>query len=361
MHISLTIAGVGSAPIVGGLILPQLASAPTVSGDGREATALVADASDTWSYDGAAASVTQRQYRLLVNGAIVVPPGTSATVEVPADTAGGSFLLQLRVQITEAAGIWSPWQNIASGLVAGLPQLTNPSATATGEADYSGGVSTDTGDGMLYWAVTTSPTPPDVATLKAGPSLQITAPGPQTVSGTALAAGATYYIHFLQEDTAGRDSAVASSGTFTTDAPPIVGEPAAFGPGDWSITDLASGNDARLTITALPDDGGSAFKAFFYNIDGGSWVPLPFLEPGSTDLIDVFTDNVTAELRLLAENQFGISPDSAPKSITTTTADPQSWQITDTGSGRFNLSGAPLPVAAPAISNNGNGTFAVLA
>lgn len=360
MHISLNIAAGGQSPLAGGLILPQLASDPAVSGDGRAGTDLTADTSDTWTYDGATASVSQRQYRLLVDGAVAVPPGASVTIAVPESAAGGSFQMQLRVRVTQAPAIWSPWQNIASGSVAGLPQLSGASATANGETGYSGTVSTDTGDGTLYWMVSTSSQTPALATLKAGDSQPVTATGPQTVGGTALTASTTYYVHFLQEDAAGRDSATVSSGAFTTNAPPV-GEPGAFAPGDWSITDLASGGDARLTITALPDDGGAAFKAFFYNIDGGPWISLPLLSPGSADLSDLFIDGVAAEVRLLAENLFGIGPESAPKTITTTTAGPQSWQITDTGDGRFDLASAPPAVAAPTITNNADGTFAVSA
>jgi hypothetical protein len=119
--------------------------------------------------------------------------------------------------------------------------------------------------------------------------------------------------------------------------------PAAFGPGDWSITDLGSGGDARLSITALPDDGGDALTALFYSIDGGA--------------------RVRATVGLRAENLYGPGPESAPKPITTTgpQTDPDTWQITDTGDGRFTLASAPPPGIAPQITNNGDGSFSVLA
>jgi len=62
MHISLNIATGGPAPVSDGVILPRLVSGPTVSGDGVEGTALAADASDTWTHDGAPASVRARLY-----------------------------------------------------------------------------------------------------------------------------------------------------------------------------------------------------------------------------------------------------------------------------------------------------------
>lgn len=124
MHISLNIATGGHAPLSGGLILPWLANGPAVSGDGREGTALAADTSDTWTYDGAQASVAQRQYRLMIDGLEVVPATDTASLDVPAGTAGGQFWMQLRVQVTAAPALWSPWQIIASGTVVGLPQLS---------------------------------------------------------------------------------------------------------------------------------------------------------------------------------------------------------------------------------------------
>ncbi len=358
MHISLNIATGGHVPFSSGLILPWLASGPAVSGDGREATTLVADASDTWTYDGAQASVAQRQYRLMLDGIEVVPATSTAALEVPPGSAGGQFWMQLRVQVTEAPDLWSPWQIIASGIVTGLPQLSGASAAPVGETGYSGTVTTDTGAGTLYWMVSTSPTPPAIGPLKAANSQPITEPGAQAVSGGTLSAATAYHLHFVQEDAAGQDSAIVSSPVFTTNAPQV-GEPAAFGPGDWSITNLGTGGDARLSITALPDDGGDALKVIFYNVDGGPWTPLPSAATGSHDLMDLFTDGVPATLRLRSENIFGPSPDSAPKSVTTTS--PQPWQITDTGDGRFTLSSAPPPDAAPQITNNGDGTFAVQA
>jgi hypothetical protein len=94
--------------------------------------------------------------------------------------------------------------------------------------------------------------------------------------------------------------------------------PAAFGPGDWSITDLGSGGDARLSITALPDEGGDALTALFYSIDGGARVRLPSVAVGSHDLMDLFTDGVPATVGLRAENLYGPGPESAPKPVTTT-------------------------------------------
>jgi hypothetical protein len=57
-----------------GLILPQPASLPVVSGDAFEGETLSADTSDTWTHDGNPASVTARSYQLLLDGMPAVRP-----------------------------------------------------------------------------------------------------------------------------------------------------------------------------------------------------------------------------------------------------------------------------------------------
>jgi hypothetical protein len=362
MQISLNIATGGHVPGSGGLILPQLASGPTVTGDGFEGSVFAADASDSWTHDGAAANVLQRRYRLLVDGAEAVPAGPDASLNVPIGTVGGLYQLQLRVEIAAPAGLWSRWQTIASGTVQGAPQLSAVSAAPMGGTGYTGTVTTDTGAGTLYWMASTASAPPATGALKAAESQPVTASGVQSISGGALVPDTAYHLHVMQDDGAGHESAVLSSGVFMTVAPQG-SVPAAFGPGDWSITDLGSGGDARLTITALPDDGGDALTALFYSIDGGARVRLPSVAVGSHDLMDLFTDGVPATVGLRAENLYGPGPESAPKPITTTgpQTDPDTWQITDTGDGRFTLASAPPPGIAPQITNNGDGSFSVLA
>lgn len=302
-----------------GILLPQLVSNPNVDGTELEGSALTADQSDGWSYDNAAATVTDRGYRLLIDGMEAVEPQATPSLSIPLNVVGSSYIMQLRVQVAEAPGIWSPWRSIAAGTVAALPVLSSPTALADGETGYTGSVTTDDGTGTLYWAITENAAPPALNVLKSGDNKAVTAVGIQNVAGGGLTPDTTYHIHFVQENAAAFDSARVSSTPFTTNAP-LVGEPGAFGPGDWSIADLGTGGDARLTLSTLPDDGGTAFKAFFYNIDGGNWIPLPTLSTGAVDLVDVFTDDIAVDVRLLAENLFGLGPESAPKSITTTTA-----------------------------------------
>jgi hypothetical protein len=149
-----------SAPTGMGLALPQPASPPVVSGDGFEGATLSADASDTWTHDGAAASVTARSYQLLLGGALSVGPQASPEVVFPADAGGMSYLMQMRVEVAEAPGLWSAWVTIASGTVGALPRLSAVLAVGTGPDSCTAEVSTDTGTGTLYWDVTEEATPP---------------------------------------------------------------------------------------------------------------------------------------------------------------------------------------------------------
>jgi hypothetical protein len=317
MQIGLTIFDTAQVLSEDGVSLPQLVSNPSVDGTGLEGGTLIADQSDGWSYDAANATVTDRQYRLLIDGVEVIGPQAAPTLSIPLMTAGSSYRMLLRVRVAEAPALWSPWTMIASGAVTALPHLDSPNASAEGATGYTGSVNTDDGTGTLYWAVTETATPPAMAAMKSGNSQPVSGMGLQTVVGSGLTPDTTYHVHFVQENNAAIDSAPVSSAPFTNNAP-SVGEPGAFGLGDWSISDLASGGDARLTITGLPDNGGTAFKAFFYSVDGGPWTPLPLLSTGTHDLIDLFTDTVATDVRLLAENLFGIGPESAAQSVTTT-------------------------------------------
>lgn len=120
--------------------------------------------------------------------------------------------------------------NLGAGDVT-APSLSSASATATGATTASGSVSTDEGNGTLYWVVTTSSTAPSAAQVQAGQdatgaaavdsgSQAVSGTGTQNVSGgfTGLTAETTYYAHFQQADAADNDSTVASSSSFTTEA-----------------------------------------------------------------------------------------------------------------------------------------------
>lgn len=101
------------------------------------------------------------------------------------------------------------------------PTLTSPTGTATGQTTASGTVSTDEGNGTLYYLASANSSE-SAATVKAGSSQSVTATGSQSVSVTGLTAGTGYYLHYVHTDAASNDSTVASSSLFTTDAAPVV-------------------------------------------------------------------------------------------------------------------------------------------
>lgn len=103
------------------------------------------------------------------------------------------------------------------------PVLSSAAATTLSQTTASGSVSTDEGNGTLYWYVSTSATPPTAANLKAGTGAvaygnqAVSSTGAQSVSSiTGLTAETTYYIHYLHRDAAGNDSAIATTSAFLT-------------------------------------------------------------------------------------------------------------------------------------------------
>ena len=142
------------------------------------------------------------------------------------------------------------------------PTLTSPTDAANGATAATGSVSTDEGNGTLWWVVSTSGTAPTKAQVKAGQdhtgvaaadagSQAVAATGVQTLSPapSGLTASTAYTIHFMHEDAAANQSAVASGDGFTTAAASgisLVGWVTAFGNNDTNAT---------LDLTALT--GGS--------------------------------------------------------------------------------------------------------
>ena len=105
------------------------------------------------------------------------------------------------------------------------PTLSSATATADGAYGADLSVSTDEGNGMLYWFVSTSATPPSASTLKAGTGAvdfgnqAVSGTGVQNATADSLTAATAYYAYFLHADTVGNESNIVSDG-FTTDAAP---------------------------------------------------------------------------------------------------------------------------------------------
>jgi hypothetical protein len=110
------------------------------------------------------------------------------------------------------------------------PTLSSPSVTATGTTAADLSVSTDEGNGTLYWVLSTTNTQPSVAQIQAGNdstgsaaaasgNQSVSATGTQNASATGLSASTAYYAFFQHQDAAGNDSTVTATGvSVTTDA-----------------------------------------------------------------------------------------------------------------------------------------------
>lgn len=109
------------------------------------------------------------------------------------------------------------------------PTLTSPTGTQTGSTTASGTVSTDEGNGTLYYLASVNATE-TAATVKAAASQAVSGTGSQSVSFTGLTASTTYYAHYCHRDAAGNDSTVSNSASFTTAAAASTYAPRLFTP-----------------------------------------------------------------------------------------------------------------------------------
>ncbi len=225
------------------------------------------------------------------------------------------------------------------------PVLSAATAAASGTDSFTGTVSTDETGGTLHVLASQAASETAAAIRTGGAAQPVTAAGVQAVSGTGLLAGTGYQLHFLHDDDAGNASAVLSSAVFTTDD-----VPAAFVAAQWSVADLATGADARITVTGLPDDGGSAIQIIQYNI-GSGWMPIGGNGVGDYDLIGLFTDGMATDVRIRAVNQYGAGPASDTKTVTTSAAatvpsafTAGQWSVADLATGgdaRVTVTGLP--------------------
>lgn len=100
------------------------------------------------------------------------------------------------------------------------PTLTSPSAIVTGSTTLDASVSTNEADGTLYTLASANATETANTVKTSGQSQAVIATGPQSVSITGLTASSPYYVHFMHEDAATNQSAVATSAQVTTDTAP---------------------------------------------------------------------------------------------------------------------------------------------
>jgi hypothetical protein len=145
------------------------------------------------------------------------------------------------------------------------PTLSAPTAAANGSNAGTGSITTNEGNGTLYFMASTNATE-SAATVKAGATQTIPSAGTKNVSVASLLASTLYYLHFLHRDAAGNDSAVANSGSFTTAAAADVTGPVMQG----DITFTKTSTTTTVTVPAQTDPSG--IGEYFFAIDGGAFV-----------------------------------------------------------------------------------------
>lgn len=139
------------------------------------------------------------------------------------------------------------------------PTLTSPTGAATGTTTASGAVTTNEGNGTLYYLASTNATE-TVATVKASGATQaISSTGSKSVNVTGLSASTQYYLHYVHRDAAGNDSARVTSASFTTSAAgdttaPVLSSPTGTKTGSSTangsvVTDEANGTLYYLAST----------------------------------------------------------------------------------------------------------------
>ena len=97
---------------------------------------------------------------------------------------------------------------------------------------------------------------------------------------------------------------------------PAIQPPGPFADAAWQVSDTTLGGRLRITVLALPADGGAPISAIEYDLDGsGNWQPGGISAPGGFEIAGL-TDAQPYALRLRAVNAAGPGPASAPKTAT---------------------------------------------
>ncbi|ADV01256.1 hypothetical protein [Alicycliphilus denitrificans] len=213
-------------------------------------SALVAGDTITFAYQASG-----NVFEVSRNGTLVMSGNASSYAAVLA----GATKTGITLTYGSSAARTDVFRSFKSDVYAGPPDvtapiLTNATGTSTGYTTANGSVSTDEANGTLYY-IATGNASESAATVKAGQSQAVIAAGVQSVSLTGLSPGTTYRIHYLHRDAAGNDSAVLSSGTFTTDAPDVTGPtlttPTASATGAATATGSVTTNEANGALYYL--------------------------------------------------------------------------------------------------------------
>lgn len=231
-------------------------------------------------------------------------PGSPAAADAETFNLTGldpSTTYKARVAATNASGD-SDWAETAEFTTDPAPDttpptLSNPTATATGQTTASGSVTTDEGNGTLYYLASANSSE-NAATVKGGDSQAVSATGVQNVSVTGLTHSTGYYLHFVHVDAADNESDVASSSQFTTDAPPppaTKGVRIQLSAGAENLTGLSVRWWDDPTATGAPD-----YSVDNEATDGSRWLEID---------LDSTTANDVDDLGYLLVFKAGANPD----------------------------------------------------
>lgn len=132
------------------------------------------------------------------------------------------------------------------------PALTSPTGSTASSTTASGTVTTDEGNGTLYFLATTNATELASTVVASGATQAIGSTGLKTVNFTGLTPATLYYAHYVHVDAAGNVSARVSSASFTTSAvdstPPTLSAAAGAQTGATTANLSVSTNENNGTV-----------------------------------------------------------------------------------------------------------------
>ena len=170
---------------------------------------------DTRLFDAAGATPTAYGVQINTDGTFTliggpIPDGTYTIKDIRVWDSGDSTWGNLVDQTV----------TITSVVDETAPVLSSPTGTETGETAASGTVTTDEGNGTLYYYASTNSSETAAVIKASGNSQVVNSTGVQNVSFTGLTQATTYYAHYVQDDAASNESNVVSSASFTTEDTP---------------------------------------------------------------------------------------------------------------------------------------------
>lgn len=145
---------------------------------------------------------------------------------------------------------------VAEGGDTTAPILSLATATATGSSSLAGTVTTNEGNGTLYYLASINSSETALTVKSSTLTQTVSASGLLTVAISGLEPSTSYYIHYLHRDVANNDSAVLSSSSVTTDGvadttAPILSSASATQIGSYSASGSVTTDENNGTLYFL--------------------------------------------------------------------------------------------------------------